>query len=423
MPIDILMPALSPTMTEGKLAKWHKKQGDTVESGDVLAEIETDKAVMELEAVDEGTLGRILVAEGSEGVAVNQPIAQLLEEGEDESSLGDVPTAAATPPPAPTTPPPQPAAAPESPPPPPQQPTPPASPKTPTGGRVIASPLARRMAAQAGLDLSMISGSGPRGRIVKADVEAAKGSPQSPRLPATIAQGGETPYTEIPHSFMRKTIAERLTASMREAPHFYLTIECVIDHLLEARKRLNAQAENEEGGTPRLSVNDFLIRAAAIALGKVPAVNVSWTDTALRQYSRADVAVAVALDEGLVTPVIRDAGNKGLGVIAAEAKDLITRAREGTLPPEEFQGGTLTISNLGMFGISNFTAIINPPQACILAVGAGIKRPIVTNGAVDVATVMSCTMSVDHRAVDGATGAKFLAAFKALVEDPLTMLL
>jgi len=222
---------------------------------------------------------------------------------------------------------------------------------------------------------------------------------------------------------MRKIIAERLTASMREAPHFYLTIECVIDHLLEARKRLNAQAENEEGGTPRLSVNDFLIRAAAIALGKVPAVNVSWTDTALRQYSRADVAVAVALDEGLVTPVIRDAGNKGLGVIAAEAKDLITRAREGTLPPEEFQGGTLTISNLGMFGISNFTAIINPPQACILAVGAGIKRPIVTNGAVDVATVMSCTMSVDHRAVDGATGAKFLAAFKSLVEDPLTMLL
>ncbi|MBL6935231.1 MAG: pyruvate dehydrogenase complex dihydrolipoamide acetyltransferase [Alphaproteobacteria bacterium] len=420
MPIDILMPALSPTMTEGKLAKWHKKQGDTVESGDVLAEIETDKAVMELEAVDEGTLGRILVAEGSEGVPVNQPIAQLLEEGEDESALGDVPTAPATPPPAPESPPP---AAATPPPQQPQQSPAPAPPPPPTGGRVIASPLARRLASQAGLDLSMISGSGPRGRIVKADVEAAKGSPQArAALPATIAQGGETPYTEIPHSSMRKIIAERLTASMREAPHFYLTIECVIDRLLEARKRLNAQAENDESA-PRLSVNDFLIRAAAIALGKVPAVNVSWTDTALRQYSRADVAVAVALDEGLVTPVIRDAGNKGLGVIAAEAKDLIARAREGTLPPEEFQGGTLTISNLGMFGISNFTAIINPPQACILAVGAGIKRPIVTNGAVDVATVMSCTMSVDHRAVDGATGAKFLAAFKALVEDPLTMLL
>ena len=429
MPIQILMPALSPTMTEGKLAKWMKAEGDFVELGDVIAEIETDKATMEVEAVDEGTLGKILVAEGTEGVAVNSVIALLLEEGEDASALDGA--AAAPPPPAP-------AAAPtEAPAPAPAAPPPAATPAppplaAPSGGRVFASPLARRIAADAGLDLAQITGSGPHGRIVKADVEtaiatgvgkAAALAPEAAAAPtAAPVPSPAGAYTEIPNTTMRKVIAERLSASKREIPHFYLSIDCDIDALMDLRQQLNAKSPEGEGAY-KLSVNDFVVRAVALAIRAYPGVNISWTEDAVRQYADVDVCVAVATPNGLITPVVRNADNKGLATLSNEVKDLAGKARDGKLIPEEYQGGGFTISNLGMYGIPTFSAIINPPQSCLLAVGAAEKRPVVKDGALAVATMMTCTLSTDHRTVDGAIGAEFLGVFKRLIEQPLTMLL
>jgi pyruvate dehydrogenase E2 component (dihydrolipoamide acetyltransferase) len=422
------MPALSPTMTEGNLAKWLKKEGDEVHSGDVLAEIETDKATMEVEAVDDGKMGRILVPEGAEGIKVNEPIALLLGEDEDASALANFaePTRER---PRPATP----IAAPE--------PTPaaPATTVERANGRVFASPLARRMAQQAGLDLGEIRGSGPQGRIVKADIEAAlsaaRAAPAPPvhataapqPLPAAApilskervaALAGNPPYTERPLTAMRRVIARRLTESKQTVPHFYLTIDCEIDELLKIRAELNAKSD-----AYRISVNDFVIRAAALALRQVPAANASWSDEAILLWDRVDIAVAVALDDGLITPIVKAANRKGLAAIANETKDLVTRARAGKLKLEEFQGGTFSVSNLGMYGVRDFAAVINPPHGGILAVGIGEQRPVVKNGALAVATMMSCTLSCDHRAVDGAVGAQFLAAFKKLVEGPLTMLL
>jgi pyruvate dehydrogenase E2 component (dihydrolipoamide acetyltransferase) len=426
MPIQILMPALSPTMTEGNLAKWHKAEGDTVESGDVIAEIETDKATMEVEAVDEGIMGKILVAEGTAAVPVNQAIAVLLEEGEDASALDGM---AAAPAPAAA-----PAAAPEDAPAPqaPVAAAPPPPAASPKGDRVFASPLAKRLAQNGGIDIAAVSGTGPHGRVVKRDVEAAIASggaavaPQTTTAPAPsttpsaviIDETGLPPYREEPHSTMRKVIAKRLTESKQTVPHFYLTVDCELDNLLAMRKNLNSRSDEY-----KISVNDFIIRAVALALKKVPAANGMWTDDAMRYFDRSDVSVAVAIPGGLITPVIRDAGSKGLAVISGEMKDLAGRARDGKLMPEEYQGGSFTISNLGMFGINSFSAIINPPQACILAVGAGEQRAVVKDGALAVATVMSCTLAVDHRVVDGAVGAEFMAAFKPLIEDPVAMLL
>jgi pyruvate dehydrogenase E2 component (dihydrolipoamide acetyltransferase) len=425
MPIDILMPALSPTMTEGKLAKWHKKEGDEIKAGDIIAEIETDKATMEFEAVDEGRLGKILVAEGSEGVAVNTPIAVLLEEGE---SASDAKPAA------------KPAAKAEE-----KKPEAkaeekkveapkPAAPAAPAakGDRVFASPLARRMAEQAGIDLKAVAGSGPHGRIVKADVEKApKGSAAAApaaagKAAAPVASGPgarqladllKMPYKLEPLSGMRKTIARRLTESKQTVPHFYLTIDTEIDELLSLRKRLNDKTD------AKISVNDFVIRAVALALKKVPTANASYDDSGMMYYEHADISVAVATPNGLITPIIKAAEGKGLTQIATEMKDLAARARDGKLKPEEFQGGTFSISNLGMFGVKQFEAVINPPQGCILAIGMGEQRPVVKNGQVVPATIMTCTLSVDHRAVDGAVGAQFLQAFKGFIDDPLTMLL
>jgi len=421
MPIQILMPALSPTMTEGKLTKWLKKEGDSVSSGDVIAEIETDKATMEVEAADEGTLGRILVAEGSEGVPVNQPIALLLEEGEDASAL-DAAATAGPPPPQEAVAPPQPEAPPPAAAPTPAVP-PPAAPAG-RGNRVFASPLARRMAAQANLDLSRISGSGPHGRIVKADVEAAvaSGVAAAPAPAAVPAPAPTAGYREVPHSTMRKVIAERLAASKRDIPHFYLTVDCNLDALLALRQQLNDKAPEGEGAY-KLSVNDFVVRAVALALRAYPEANVSWTDEAMRLFETVDVCVAVATPNGLITPVVRNADHKGLAAISGEVRELAVRARDGKLMPEDYQGGGFTISSLGMYGITEFSAIINPPQACLLAVGAAEQRPIVKDGALAVATMMSCTLSADHRAVDGAKGAEFMGVFKSLIEDPLTMLL
>ncbi len=435
MPIKILMPALSPTMTEGNLAKWHVKEGDAVNAGDVIAEIETDKATMEVEAVDEGTVGRILVDEGAEGVAVNALIALLLEDGEDASALDsvadDAPAPAATPAPAPTAEAPAPAAPAPAAPAAAPAPTAPAAPAAaPTNGaRVFASPLARRMAAQAGLDLASMTGSGPKGRIVKSDVEAAisggvpAAAAAAQRPPAAPISADAAPFEPAfdlePLSSMRKTIAQRLTEAKQTIPHFYLTVDCELDALLDLRKRLNEKAD----GAYKLSVNDLIIKACGVALRKVPAANASYTDEGIKLYQSADVAVAVAIDGGLITPVIRDAANKGLEAISAEMKDMAGRAREGKLAPEEYQGGTFSISNLGMFGIKQFDAVINPPQGAILAVGAGEQRPVVKDGALAVATVMSCTLSCDHRVVDGAVGAEFLKVFKAMIEEPFAMLL
>jgi len=443
MPIEILMPALSPTMTEGNLARWVKKEGDAVHSGDVLAEIETDKATMEVEAVDDGRVGKILVPEGTQGVKVNQPIALLLGEGEDPSALAAFAAPAAKPVPA--------VALSEAAP----QPAPaasaavvvaPATTRSNGNGRIFASPLARRMAQQAGLDLAAIIGSGPQGRIVKADIDTALSAartvpltalPPARSMPATpvtplpmplaapalskervVALAGNLPHTERPLNAMRRVIARRLTESKQTVPHFYLTVDCEIDELLKIRSELNAKSD-----VYRISVNDFVIRAAALALRQVPAANASWSDDAIILWDTVDIAVAVALDDGLITPIVKQADRKGLATIANEAKDLAARARTGKLKLEEFQGGTFSISNLGMFGVREFAAVINPPHGGILAVGAGEQRPVVKDGALAVATVMSCTLSCDHRAVDGAVGAQFLAAFKKLVEDPLTMLL
>ena len=453
MPIEILMPALSPTMTEGNLVKWHKKEGDKVKSGDVLAEIETDKATMEVEAVDEGMLGKIVVPEGAQAVKVNAVIALLLEEGEDAGVLAGAGKPAAKPAAAPQAAP-GPAAA--------QAPAPvPINPKTaapptaavtptPTGApsgndRLFASPLAKRMAEQAGLDLRQIPGSGPQGRIVKSDIEAAMGKPQAPRAPAApapaspaaggapsapragapsypkdliVAQAGNLPFTEIPHTGMRRTIARRMVESKQNVPHFNLTVDCEIDALLKFRSELNAKSDKF-----KISVNDFVIRAAALTMRKVPRANASWSDDAVLLWNAVDCAVAVALEDGLITPIIKNADHKGLATIANEMKDLAARAKAGKLKLEEFQGGTFSISNLGMYGIKDFNAVINPPHGVILAVGAGEQRAIVKNGALAIATVMSCTLSCDHRVVDGAVGAQWIAAFKKMVEDPLTMLL
>ena len=454
MPINVLMPALSPTMTEGTLAKWHVKEGDEVASGDVIAEIETDKATMEVEAVK---VGKIVVGEGTEAVAVNAVIAILLEEGESAGDI-DVGAAQAKAPAAPggngtagangsEAPAPSPALAPAAAPTPAAAPAAAPAPASGSDGRVFASPLARRMAQQAGIDLAQLKGSGPHGRIVKSDIEvalkggapaaaataapAAAPSAAAPAAAGTLPQGtpgkafADTfgiPYRQEPLSGMRKVIAQRLTESKQTVPHFYLTIDCELDALLKVRKDLNARAPEGEGGY-KLSVNDFVIRAAALALRQVPEANAAFDPSGLVFFEQADISVAVATPAGLITPIVKAADGKGLAQISTEMKTLAGKARDGKLKPEEYQGGTFSISNLGMFGVKQFEAVINPPQGCILAVGAGEQRPVVKEGALSVATVMSCTLSVDHRVVDGAVGAQFLAAFKKLIEDPLTMLL
>ena len=419
MPIKILMPALSPTMTEGNLAKWLKAEGDKVKAGDVIAEIETDKATMEVEAVDEGTIGKILIAAGTSGVKVNAAIAILLEEGETLSdvTMNETPKTekktAETPKPDKQT---------------------ISHPELVLGSkempsqvrhddktRIFASPLARRIAAQKNIDLTNVKGSGPHGRIIKADVENVSNSVKSiASAPDTLKQINAfgMAYTALPNNNIKKIVAKRLLESKQTVPHFYLTIECVLDKLLEARAELNEAAN----GAYKLSVNDFIIKAVAMALKSYPAANVAWTDDAVLQFAHADISVAVATPNGLITPIIKQAETKSLSVISNEMKDLGARAKAGKLKPEEFQGGTFSISNLGMFGIKKFDAIINPPQACILAVGAGVEQPIVRNGKIEVATVMNCTLSVDHRAVDGAVGAEFLQHFKKYIENPISML-
>ena len=440
MSIQILMPALSPTMEEGKLAKWLVKEGDQVKSGDILAEIETDKATMEFEAVDEGRIGKILVPEGTEGVKVNAPIAILLGDGESAApadipsamkSIQEAVTAEVKPKPAPA-PKPQTVAAKS------QTVVAPA----PSGARLFASPLARRIAQQKGIDLEAVVGSGPRGRIVISDLEGAKPAAAKPvAAPAAAPQpsvsgaiAGIAPlpdarlfykpddYVEIPHDLMRKSIAKRLSSATALIPHFYLTVDCRIDELLAARARLNEASPKGEGGF-KLSVNDFIVKASALALMRVPEVNASWTDIAILRHKHADVGVAVALDFGLITPIVFRAEEKGLVAISGEVKALAERARTKKLKPQEYEGGSFAISNLGMFGIKNFTAVINPPHAAILAVGAGERRAVVIDGKLQAATVMTVTMSCDHRVVDGATGARFLQAFKQFVEEPAAMLL
>jgi pyruvate dehydrogenase E2 component (dihydrolipoamide acetyltransferase) len=426
MTISILMPALSPTMTEGKLAKWHVKEGDVVKAGQVLCEIETDKATMEVEAVDEGTIGKLLIAEGTENVAVNTPIAILLEEGESASAIKDT-AAAPVAKPAPKAEAPKAQAKPAAPPVPPAAkpaaPAPAAAAKANDGGRIFASPLAKRMAEQAGLDLSRIKGSGPNGRIVKDDVDAAAKGGQAKAAPASqrpaaaqIARSRED--TLVPHTSIRKVIAKRMTESKQNIPHFYLTVDCRIDALLEARRQLNGKSEKI-----RVSVNDLIIKAAGVALRDYPDVNASWSDEGLVMHGGIDVSVAVATERGLITPIVKDADMKGLAQISAEMRDLAKRAREGKLRLEEFQGGSMTVSNLGMYGIKEFAAIINPPQSCILAVGTGEERVIVVKGEMVVANMMSVTLAVDHRVVDGARGAEWLRSFKDYVERPATMLL
>ncbi|MCZ6495629.1 MAG: pyruvate dehydrogenase complex dihydrolipoamide acetyltransferase [Alphaproteobacteria bacterium] len=442
MPVTIRMPALSPTMTEGKIAQWLKKEGEAVRSGDLLAEIETDKATMEVEATDEGILGKILAAAGNDAIAVNAPIAVIVEEGEDESALieavklalaeaesapqqAPAPVAAA---PAPAV---QPAPAPQAPAP--QaaraqpKPAPVSTPARTPGARVIASPLARRMARAEGIDLARITGSGSGGRIVKADVEAAMASVGAGGIFAGLGQSFPAAAARAePHSMMRKVIAQRLTESKQTVPHFYLTVDCEIDALLDLRREINDGDE-----ALRVSINDFIIRAVALALGEVPAANASWSDEAMTLYGAADVSVAVATDGGLITPIVRSAEKKGIATISAEVKDLAARARDGKLAPEEYQGGTFTISNMGMMGVREFAAVINPPQACILAIGAGEERVVVRkradgdgrDGEIATATLMTCTLSCDHRAVDGTVGAQFLAAFKGLVEHPVRLIL
>jgi pyruvate dehydrogenase E2 component (dihydrolipoamide acetyltransferase) len=426
MTISILMPALSPTMTEGKLAKWHVKEGDVVKAGQVLCEIETDKATMEVEAVDEGTIGKLLIAEGTENVAVNTPIAILLEEGEDASAAKNAGgTPAAKPAPAPKAEAPKTEAKPAAPAPAPKPAAPAAPAKSNDGGRIFASPLAKRMAEQAGLDLSRIKGSGPNGRIVKDDVEAAAKGGQAKPAPMAGAPRAAAPQiarsredTLVPHTNIRKVIAKRMTESKQNIPHFYLTVDCRIDALLDARRQLNGKSEKI-----RVSVNDLIIKAAGVTLRDYPDVNASWSDEGLVMHGGIDVSVAVATERGLITPIVKDADMKGLAHISEEMRDLAKRAREGKLRLDEFQGGSMTVSNLGMYGIKQFAAIINPPQSCILAVGAGEERVIVVKGQTVVANMMSVTLAVDHRVVDGARGAEWLRSFKDYVERPATMLL
>ena len=414
MAIDILMPALSPTMTEGKLAKWNKKEGDTVSSGEVIAEIETDKATMEVEAVDEGILGKILVPEGTEGVAVNTPIAILVEEGE---AVPEGPSSAA-----PKAEKAEPAKA-EAPAPSPAAPAQQVKASVEKGNRVFASPLAKRIAKNAGIDLSTLKGSGPNGRIVKKDVEAAKaggGASAAKSAPVAVYTPGGS--TSTPHSTMRKVIARRLTESKTTVPHFYVSVDVKLDALLALRSQLNAASPAEGPDAFKLSVNDLLIKAAAVTLRRVKGVNVSYTDEALIEYNDVDISVAVSIPDGLITPIIRQADRKSLREISNEMKDLASRARAGKLKPEEFQGGSFSISNMGMFGVSSFSAIINPPQAGILAIAAGEKRAVVKpDGSLGAATVMTVTLSVDHRAIDGALAAKWTAGFREVVENPFTL--
>ena len=436
MPINILMPALSPTMEEGTLAKWMVAEGDTVSSGDIIAEIETDKATMEVEAVDEGTIGKLVVAEGTEAVKVNAVIAVLLEEGESADDIGDVAAAPAAPSPEPAAAPAESAPAAEPGPAPVAQTAAPAA-TTGPGGRIFASPLARRIAANKGVDLTQVKGTGPKGRIVKADVEgftpaqvsAPAAAPDSVAPAAAMASGpsadqvakiyADRQYQEIKLDGMRKTIAARLTEAKQQIPHFYLRRDIELDALLSMRKKMNAQGEKQGF---KLSVNDFIIKACAAALQRVPAANSVWAGDRILQMEASDVAVAVAIDGGLFTPVIRDAQAKGLSALSEEMKDLASRARDRKLAPHEYQGGSFAISNLGMFGIDNFDAVINPPHGSILAVGAGVQKPVVKGGELGIATVMSVTLSVDHRVIDGALGAQFLDAIKANLEDPMMML-
>jgi pyruvate dehydrogenase E2 component (dihydrolipoamide acetyltransferase) len=462
MPTNILMPALSPTMEKGNLAKWLKKEGDKVKAGDVLAEIETDKATMEYEAVDEGTLAKIVVPEGTQDVAVNQVIAVMAGEGEDpKAAAASAKTDA-----------PRPAAKSEAPKPkadterPSPQPSPqrgegaqPSSPRAPSsplpggersppkaagegipGGsnRIFSSPLARRLAKDAGVDIARVEGSGPHGRVIARDIEAAK-SGKGLRGAAAAAPGAamapsmsdqqimalyeEGSYDLVPHDSMRRTIAQRLTAARQAVPAFYLTVDCQIGRLIAAREEINAAAPKDKDGKPayKLSVNDFVIKALAVALQRIPDTNVSWTEGGMLKHKHSDIGVAVALPGGLITPIIRQAETKSLSTISNEGKDLIGRARAKKLKPHEYQGGTGSVSNLGMYGIKDFTAIINPPQASILAVGAAEERAIVRNGKIEAAHLMSVTLTCDHRAIDGALGAELITAFKALIENPVMM--
>jgi pyruvate dehydrogenase E2 component (dihydrolipoamide acetyltransferase) len=453
MPINILMPALSPTMEKGNLAKWLKKEGDKVKSGDVIAEIETDKATMEVEAVDEGTIAKILVPEGTQDVPVNDVIAVLAGDGEDVKSAGAgaKPTASSAPPPkaearaaAKPAPAPAPATPPEA-----KAPTPPATaaapqaaasaPQTNGHGRVFSSPLARRLAKESGIELARIAGSGPHGRVIARDVEEAK-SGKGLKAPAAAPAGPpalapsmsdqqiralfeDGSYEVVPHDGMRRTIAQRLTASVQTIPHFYLTIDCDIGKLLAAREEINAAAPKDKEKNPayKLSVNDFVIKAMAIALQRVPDCNVSWTEGGMLKHKHSDVGVAVAMPGGLITPIIRMAETKSLSTISREMKDFAARARARKLKPEEYQGGTTAVSNLGMYGINHFTAVINPPHTTILAVGTSEERPVVRNCKIEIAHMMSVTLSCDHRAIDGALGAELIGAFKMLIENPVMM--
>ena len=455
MPIDITMPALSPTMEEGKLAKWHVKEGDSVSSGDVIAEIETDKATMEVEAVDEGKIGKIMVAEGTEGVKVNAVIAVLLQEGEDAGAIGaGAPKAEApkTEAPAPKEEPAKepagattrenaatqasaPAAA---------APAPAKTEGAAKGDKVFASPLARRLAKEAGIDVASIAGSGPKGRVVKSDVEAVKagkGTARPTAAPAGAPAAGaavaggmtksqvlalypEGSYELVPNDGMRKVVAARLTESKQTVPHFYLTIDCKIDALLAAREQINAAAPKSKDGKPeyKLSVNDFVMKAWAVALQRVPAANATWAVDSILYHKRSDVAVAVAVPGGLFTPVVKSCDTKTLREISEEVKDLATRARNKKLAPHEYQGGASSVSNLGMYGIKEFGAVINPPHGTILAVGVGEERVYADKGEVKIGQFITCTLSCDHRAVDGALGAEVLGVFKALIENPVMML-
>ena len=439
MSIDITMPALSPTMEEGNLAKWLVKEGDIVSAGDVIAEIETDKATMEVEAVDEGVVAKLLVAEGAEGVKVNAVIAILAEDGEDASTVeaGAKPTASSASAPKETL---------EAAPVPAEAQTSAVS-DTPkpvaSGDRVFATPLARRIAEQSGVDLSAITGSGPHGRIVKADVEGKSGSTAQTASASQPSKGAamsapvgmsdeavlslfeEGSFEKKPHDGMRKVIAERLTESAQTVPSYYVTMNCELDALLALRAQMNSAAPKDADDKPayKISVNDFIVKAMALALQRVPMANVSWTSTDRIYHSKSDVGVAVAVDDGLFTPIVRDAETKTLSTISAEVKDMAGRARNRKLAPQEYQGGCTAVSNLGMFGVKEFTSIINPPHASIVSVGAGTKQPVVNkDGALAVATVMAATFAFDHRCIDGALGAELAAAFKQLIENPMSML-
>jgi pyruvate dehydrogenase E2 component (dihydrolipoamide acetyltransferase) len=448
MPINILMPALSPTMEKGNLAKWLKKEGDKVKSGDVIAEIETDKATMEVEAVDEGTIAKILVPEGTQDVPVNDVIAVMAGDGEDvkaaagagaapgpKAAEAPAPKPAAAPAAAPAPKPAAPAAASHA-----AAPTPQAAAKTNGHARIFSSPLARRLARDAGIDLARINGTGPHGRIIARDVEEAK---SGKGLKAPAAAPGAAPaiapsmtdkqilslfepgsYEIVPHDGMRRTIAQRLTASVQQVPHFYLTIDCEIGKLLAAREQINEAAPKDKEKKPlyKLSVNDFVIKAMAVALQKIPNCNVSWTEGGMVKHRHSDIGVAVAMPGGLITPIIRKAETKTLSAISSEMKDFAARARARKLKPEEYQGGTTAVSNLGMYGINHFTAVINPPHATILAVGTSEERPVVRAGKIEIAHMMSVTLSCDHRAIDGALGAELIGAFKQLIENPVMMM-